>query len=129
MSKKAKHDQHEEPCKGPECPVCHKRMTAQDKAAYEFEGGEGWPEVCEDCGEAVIIEEGLPMNTKEWIASMPKLAAGTRVRATASSISHVRHGTEGEVVGTDPDFKGYFMVRFDGRKFSSSVPWDTVEVV
>lgn len=36
---------------GPKCLLCDKAMSTRDKDAYEAEGGEGWPETCEDCAE------------------------------------------------------------------------------
>ena len=39
------------PFRGPKCAECRKELTPNDRAAYEAEGGTGWPEICEDCAE------------------------------------------------------------------------------
>lgn len=68
------------------------------------------------------------MNTAEWIEACPNMKAGTRVVSEATSLTRAKQGTIGTVVGKDPDYKGYYLIKWDGHKQNSSVAWDNVSV-
>ncbi len=66
------------------------------------------------------------MNTKEWIKACPKMKEGDRVAAVASSLNRVRQGSLGDFLRMDPEYPGYYIVKWNS-KITSSVPWDSVE--
>lgn len=56
----------------PKCAKCNKRMTLADKHEYEADGGEGYPEICTDCGDSVMASE-YSKTDRTWNRSDSKL--------------------------------------------------------
>ena len=68
------------------------------------------------------------MTTKEWVKACPKMKEGDRVMSVATSLNGVRNESVGEFLRMDPEFKGFYIVRWNSKR-TTSVPWDSVEKV
>jgi hypothetical protein len=44
------------------CSICNKPLTLADKAAYNAECGEGWPDCHEDCAELAYLGDEPPVS-------------------------------------------------------------------
>ncbi len=58
----------------PMCADCGKVMTDRDRDSYESEGGEGWPETCENCAEMPSVDQAsmIETPTNEGVGSFDK---------------------------------------------------------